>query len=161
MNFRLFSSARLGLIALGLLAGLSAPAAATPLSAASRTPLPAAAADTPPAVLNVNHRRYRCSDGWCGGRHWQGDSWRYRQHWRNNDWRYRKYRHHRRPLYVQPRIYFGAPAYRYVQPRRYYGYRKSSAHIAWCYDRYRSYRQWDNTFQPYHGPRRQCWSPYS
>jgi hypothetical protein len=36
-----------------------------------------------------------------------------------------------------------------------------SAHVEWCYDRYRSYRAWDNTFQPYNGPRRQCYSPYS
>jgi hypothetical protein len=35
------------------------------------------------------------------------------------------------------------------------------AHVAWCYDRYRSYRAWDNSFQPYNGPRRQCYSPYS
>lgn len=31
-----------------------------------------------------------------------------------------------------------------------------NAHIAWCNDRYRSYRASDNTFQPYNGPRRQC-----
>ena len=37
----------------------------------------------------------------------------------------------------------------------------SSAHVEWCYDRYRSYRAYDNTFQPYNGPRRQCYSPYS
>ena len=37
----------------------------------------------------------------------------------------------------------------------------NSAHIEWCYDHYRSYRAYDNTFQPYHGPRRQCYSPYS
>lgn len=36
----------------------------------------------------------------------------------------------------------------------------SSAHVQWCYDRYRSYRSSDNTFQPYQGPRRQCVSPY-
>ncbi len=36
-----------------------------------------------------------------------------------------------------------------------------SAHVEWCYDRYRSYRAYDNTFQPYNGPRRQCYSPYS
>jgi hypothetical protein len=36
----------------------------------------------------------------------------------------------------------------------------SRAHIRWCYRHYRSYREWDNTFQPYHGPRRQCVSPY-
>lgn len=36
-----------------------------------------------------------------------------------------------------------------------------SAHVQWCYDRYRSYRASDNTFQPYNGPRQQCFSPYS
>jgi hypothetical protein len=35
-----------------------------------------------------------------------------------------------------------------------------SAHVEWCYDRYRSYRAYDNTWQPYYGPRRQCISPY-
>jgi len=40
-------------------------------------------------------------------------------------------------------------------------YDSGSAHVRWCYNRYRSYRAWDNTFQPYHGPRQQCWSPYS
>ncbi len=38
--------------------------------------------------------------------------------------------------------------------------RGGSAHVRWCYDRYRSYRASDNTFQPYNGPRRQCYSPY-
>ena len=36
-----------------------------------------------------------------------------------------------------------------------------SAHVEWCYDRYRSYRAYDNTFQPYNGPRQQCYSPYA
>lgn len=44
--------------------------------------------------------------------------------------------------------------------RRYYRRDAQSLHVEWCYDRYRSYRHWDNTFQPYHGPRRQCYSPY-
>ncbi|KQZ13595.1 MULTISPECIES: BA14K family protein [unclassified Mesorhizobium] len=39
-------------------------------------------------------------------------------------------------------------------------YRGGSAHVQWCYDRYRSYRASDNTFQPYNGPRQQCYSPY-
>jgi hypothetical protein len=43
-----------------------------------------------------------------------------------------------------------------VRPRT-----NSSAHIDWCFDRYRSYRSSDNTFQPYNGPRQQCYSPYS
>ncbi|AZO75338.1 MAG: BA14K family protein [Mesorhizobium sp.] len=37
---------------------------------------------------------------------------------------------------------------------------RGDAHVQWCYDRYRSYRAWDNTFQPYNGPRQQCYSPY-
>ena len=36
-----------------------------------------------------------------------------------------------------------------------------NAHVQWCYNRYRSYRAYDNTFQPYNGPRQQCYSPYS
>ena len=35
-----------------------------------------------------------------------------------------------------------------------------SAHVQWCYDHYRSYRAYDNTYQPYNGPRRACYSPY-
>jgi len=35
-----------------------------------------------------------------------------------------------------------------------------SGHVAWCQARYRSYRVYDNTFQPYNGPRQQCVSPY-
>ena len=43
------------------------------------------------------------------------------------------------------------------QPRDYGG---PGSHTSWCYSRYRSYRAYDNTFQPYNGPRRQCYSPY-
>lgn len=43
-------------------------------------------------------------------------------------------------------------------PRYYNG--GGSAHVEWCYNRYRSYRAYDNTFQPYNGPRQQCYSPY-
>ncbi|UVK37104.1 BA14K family protein [Mesorhizobium sp. AR10] len=39
-------------------------------------------------------------------------------------------------------------------------YRGGDDHVQWCYDRYRSYRAYDNTFQPYNGPRQQCYSPY-
>ena len=53
--------------------------------------------------------------------------------------------------------YYNEPIYR---PRR--AYRGvASNHVEWCYNRYRSYRAWDNTFQPYHGPRQECYSPYS
>lgn len=36
-----------------------------------------------------------------------------------------------------------------------------TAHVRWCHTHHRSYRAYDNTYQPYHGPRRQCWSPYN
>jgi hypothetical protein len=42
------------------------------------------------------------------------------------------------------------------QPRVSYG----GSHAEWCANRYRSYRAYDNTYQPYGGPRRQCVSPY-
>lgn len=155
MNSRFHSRIRSGLIALGVFAGLCAPAAAMPLAGGIRTAVSPAVAAAPADVLTVSHRRYRCYDGYCGNRYRNDRYW-------NDDRRYRKHRrHYRGGLYVQPRLYLGVPTYRYVQPRRYYGYRLSAAHVAWCYNRYISYREWDNTFQPYHGPRRQCWSPYS
>jgi len=40
-------------------------------------------------------------------------------------------------------------------------FRLSRAHANWCQNQYRSYRKWDNTFQPYHGARRACFSPYN
>lgn len=76
----------------------------------------------------------------------------------------------------------GYPGYRHRRPGyRYYGgywfppsafgviivppvgqptYQLTERHYRWCERRYRSYRRWDNTFQPYHGPRKQCVSPY-
>ena len=50
--------------------------------------------------------------------------------------------------------------YDYAPRRVYRAPRLSEAHVQWCYDRYRSYRASDNTFQPYEGPRQQCYSPY-
>lgn len=35
-----------------------------------------------------------------------------------------------------------------------------NSHVQYCYNRYKSYRASDNTFQPYNGPRQQCRSPY-
>ncbi len=37
---------------------------------------------------------------------------------------------------------------------------RGDRHEEWCEDRYRSYRVWDNTFQPYNGPRKECNSPF-
>jgi hypothetical protein len=35
-----------------------------------------------------------------------------------------------------------------------------NAHVDWCYNRYRSYRASDDTYQPLSGPRQRCVSPY-
>ena len=51
---------------------------------------------------------------------------------------------------AQPRYYEPAPAQSGINP----------SHVAWCENRYRSYRAYDNTFQPYNGSRQQCYSPY-
>ena len=50
------------------------------------------------------------------------------------------------------------PVYR---TRRVYRSAGGSSHVEWCYNRYRSYRSYDNTFQPYNGSRQQCYSPYN
>jgi hypothetical protein len=49
-----------------------------------------------------------------------------------------------------------------VRPRHHRGrdHWARDAHEEWCYGTYRSYRAWDNTFQPHNGPRRRCNSPY-
>jgi hypothetical protein len=117
-----------------------------------------------------NFRERNFSRNWNGGNgNWDGG---------NNNWRWRHHRHHRDfdggdaailglglglglgSLAYNP--YYYDPYPRYYQPRRIYRTeRLSSAHVRWCYNRYRSYRAWDNTFQPYYGPRRQCLSPYN
>lgn len=35
------------------------------------------------------------------------------------------------------------------------------SHVEWCQNRWRSYRAYDNSYQPTSGPRRVCVSPYS
>ncbi len=92
---------------------------------------------------------------------------------RDRDDRYGWYRGHRGYRYYRPgyRRYgdFWFPAAAFITgaiiggalsspPRRVYG---GNAHVQWCYDRWRSYRAYDNTYQPNYGPRRECSSPYS
>lgn len=46
-------------------------------------------------------------------------------------------------------------------PSEEYSIRYDDRHYHWCARRYRSYSAYDNSFQPNHGPRRQCYSPYN
>jgi hypothetical protein len=91
-----------------------------------------------------------------------------RRHWHNG---YRGYDYHRRGYrrhsdgWWYPLAAFGAGAViggaiasdGYSEPRR---AGINPRHTDWCYSRYRSYRAYDNTFQPNYGGRRECLSPY-
>ncbi|MDI6027927.1 BA14K family protein [Corticibacterium sp. UT-5YL-CI-8] len=187
MSLKLYRLAKSGLVALGLLGGLAAPAlAAAPFGMASSPAAGTAAGET--SAIKVD-TRCRAGDNNCsrwererqrdeGKRRWDRDRDRdgprwdrdrdRRDSWRRNDGP----RHWSRPPPPRhygggPGIYFefGRPAYRepprYVAPRPVYRARLSQSHVNWCYNRYRSYRAWDNSFQPYGGPRQQCWSPFS
>ncbi|ESZ72594.1 hypothetical protein X727_02750 [Mesorhizobium sp. L103C119B0] len=135
----------------------------------------------------MNNWQWRRGEGrrFARSGNWDRGNWS-RHNWNGGDnWRWRHHRHHRGRDFdtgaaavlglglglglgsIYNNGYYNNGYYNdgyYVQPapRRYYRtQRLSSAHVQWCYDRYRSYRAWDNTFQPYGGPRQQCWSPYS
>ncbi len=71
------------------------------------------------------------------------------------------HRHGYGPALIGGLIIGGIIADQAYRVRYYDNYNSTSnAHLDWCYNRYRSYRDRDNTFQPYNGPRRQCISPY-
>lgn len=116
------------------------------------------------------HRGWRGERRWSRNRDWRGDRG-YRRGWDRGErhgwyrghrgYRYarRGYRHHNG--YWFPLAAFGAGAIiggAIANDRGYVG--GGGSHVNWCANRYRSYRAYDNTFQPYGGPRRQCISPY-
>ena len=75
-----------------------------------------------------------------------------------NRYAYRGY--YPKPFYgpsIYQRYYGLMPNYR---PRPGVRVSYSRAHYDYCNRRYRSYRASDNSFQPYHGPRKACRSPY-
>lgn len=119
-------------------------------------------------VVHIGHKKHR-RGGVRIGIHFSGGSVYFNGH--------RGYRHYKRGYkrhkgYYFPRraftIVIGPGGHRYVQRRhhnrhykkRYRHVHLSRAHYRWCDARYRSYRYSDNSFQPYHGPRKPCVSPY-
>jgi hypothetical protein len=145
---------------------LSVPFAA-PAAAAMSTPTPAWDRQ---GAIEVQYRdgyRYRNGDGY---RYRDRDYYRYRGDGRGFYRGHRGYRY-RRPGYRYHDGYWFPPAAFIAgaiiggaiasqEPPIRYRPRGGNAHVDWCFARYRSYRAYDNTFQPYHGPRRQCHSPY-
>jgi hypothetical protein len=165
----LFKKLTVAAISAGVLAGSLGSAQALPLPAVPNAP---AASD----VTNVQYYRHRGWDGprrgYYGGprRGWYGG---YRGYHGYRD----GYRRHS-DGYWYPLAAFGAgaiiggalaapryvePAPRYIEPAPAPVYRASGLnprHYEWCAGRYRSYDSYSNTFQPYNGPRQQCYSPY-
>ena len=76
------------------------------------------------------------------------------------------YSHHPHHVPGYPHRLTGYPVPIYAAPRPLPGavirvYRAQPAsHTHWCAQRYRSYDVRTDTFQPYHGPRRYCRSPW-
>ena len=108
---------------------------------------------------------------WARHGNWSGKNWSRHGNWNRGHWSGRRwnYDHYDNwwPGYATGIILsLGLPRYGYYDPYLYGEtyprrvYRTSSAHVAWCYDRWRSYRESDNSYQPFNGPRRQCRSPY-
>jgi hypothetical protein len=154
------------------------PASAMPL-AGSAQPVTSAAGsdvvkvqDNSPLWLQRKHmrndaRRYDRDRRWSSNRRSNSD-----RRWRNEEragWYrgHRGYRYQRRGYRYHdgfwfPLAAFGAGALiggAIANDRGYVG--GGGSHTSWCANRYRSYRAYDNTFQPYNGPRQQCVSPYS
>ncbi|MFN7102464.1 MAG: BA14K family protein [Pseudorhizobium sp.] len=144
----LFRKVAVAALSATVMAGALVPAQAMPLVAA-----PAATVNVQTDVTPVQYRDHR------------------RGYYRGH----RGYRHHRSGYrqhdgYWFPLAAFGAGALiggaiaaqpRYVEPAPVY---RSSGinpqHYEWCQMQYRSYDSYSNTFQPYHGPRQTCLSPY-
>lgn len=111
-------------------------------------------------------RRYRGGDysnrNWDRGdrhwdrsdRNWDGDNHRYNNRRYYGD-RYRYHRYNDSGLAVGGLItgaIIGGMIASQPRMRSYSG----GSHEEYCYSRYRSYRAYDNTYQPTYGPRRQC-----
>lgn len=138
-------------------------------------PVAAANTTTSPDIEQVQwrHGYYRggYGRGYYGGGYGRGyyGGGYYRRGWYGGYRGYPGYRHGYRYYdgYWYPLAAFGAGALiggaiasqpRYVAPAPVAGL--NPRHYEWCEARYRSYRAYDNTFQPNNGPRRECLSPY-
>ena len=120
--------------------------------------VPAATSD----IVRIGHRgQVRVGIRWHGGHVYYNGyrGYRYKRH---------GYRHYHGHWFPHRAFVVVVPRQRYIPVRPYHPpkriqpriVRLNHAHLRWCDAKYRSYRASDNSFQPYHGPRKQCVSPY-
>jgi hypothetical protein len=162
-----------------LLSGLCATTLAVSFAAATTAPVNAAPVFVPrtaPVTTDVQQAQYNSNEMWRMRRgmgramRYQSGNWQARRNFqRRGDWNsyngYRGYRYHRPGYHSYNGWWYPAAAFvagalitsAIVNQQR---VNSGNAHVDWCYSRYRSYRAYDNTYQPYYGPRRQCYSPY-
>jgi hypothetical protein len=162
-----------------IISAFCAAAMSVTFTAASFAPVQAAPVFVPKTVnassdvINVQERSFRRDDKyWQPNRHVnRRDGWRNRDRgWNRGGWDNRRNNYGRRHYRNHDRNLGGAAIGGLITGAIIGGvlnnnnnarsYRGGDSHIQWCYDRYRSYRASDNTFQPYNGPRQQCYSPY-
>ena len=130
---------------------------AAPSAASAAPPVVPLAADPSGDIVQVQDRRDR--ERW---RDRRGDrrDWRHRAErrgWHNG---HRGFRYER-PGYRFHNGWWFPPAAFGLMIQTRPAIRAGDAHVRWCHDRWRSYRAWDNSYQPNSGPRRHCVSPYS
>lgn len=162
------------------LSGLCATTLAASFALASVMPVNAAPIFVPKApvaqsdVVQVQERRLRRNRNVRQNRREfrreaRQDRRQFRRDGRNAYWgRHRGYRNYRRGYREHNGFWF--PAAAFITGAIVGGalnnspnvvYRGGSAHVQWCYDRWRSYRDYDNTYQPNYGGRKLCYSPYN
>lgn len=172
MSSGIFASARRWIVTAGLAVAVTVPSFTGAAIAAPLVPMPQVAAPAEGNIVEIRDRGWRD-----GRRNWRGD-----RGWRGDGRRYYRNRHGRNYGGVALGLGLGVPLGAYLASRPAYGYDEpyyedryvvrrvaprpvyrsyGNSHAGWCYERYRSYRAYDNSFQPYNGPRQQCYSPYS
>ncbi len=110
--------------------------------------------------IYIPRNRHFRGDRWDGRRHYRGDGVRYWRGHRGYDHYRPGYRRHGDFWFPLAAFATGAVIAGAIANDNPPAYASGDAHVRWCYNRYRSYRASDNTYQPYNGPRRQCNSPY-
>ncbi|MEQ8305310.1 MAG: BA14K family protein [Hoeflea sp.] len=140
-----------------------APGVAAPV----QMPKPAVAAGVEGNLVEIGHRKRGFQRHHKRGfqRHHRRGFYRHNNRGFYNG--HRGFRHHRQGYRRYNGFWFPPAAFSFgviIDNHRRGGYARpgytNPQHVRWCDDKYRSYRVRDNTFQPYHGPRRQCRSPY-